>query len=91
MQTFQTQNMQVSAIYIAFERIGKLLESVFAVNYVVKFLDTNLQVTTKNFWAKNPATKKQLFSCASLFFQIAEKLQENFGIEHFFQQIFHAA
>ena len=49
MQTFQTQNMQVGATDIAFERKEKLLKSVFAVHYAVKFLDTNLKVTTENF------------------------------------------
>ena len=42
-------NMQVLATDIAFERKVKLLESVFAVHYVVKFLNTNLKVTTENF------------------------------------------
>ena len=45
---FQTQNVQVGATDITFERVGISLESVFTVNYGVNVLDIDLQMTTGN-------------------------------------------
>ena len=45
---FQTQNVQVGATDIAFEKVGISLESVFTVYYGVDVLDTDLQMTTGN-------------------------------------------
>ena len=60
------QQIQVGATDIAFERIGKSLEWVFAIHYGVEVLDTDLQVTTEGSWPNNLEKKEHLFPCALL-------------------------